>query len=57
MAEPQTYQDVQDIEDRFVAASDAERLRMLADGEAPASDKVVYIALQAIARTMRGEPL
>lgn len=57
MNEPQTYRDVQGLEEKFIDAGDAVRLEMLASGEAPATDRLIYLALQAIARTLRGEPL
>lgn len=57
MTEPETYADIQALEEKFIDAGDAERLRMLASGEAPASDRLLYLALQALARTARGEPL
>lgn len=57
MIECETYQDIADLEEKFIDAGDAERLRMLAVGEAPATDRVIVIALQALARTARAEPL
>lgn len=44
-------------EEQFILAGDAERLQMLADGIAPATDRILYLALQSLARMVRGEPL
>lgn len=57
METDQTYQDLADREEKFIESGDAERLRMLATGEAPATDRLIYLALQSLARTARGEPL
>lgn len=55
--EPQTYADVQALEEAFINASDAERLRMLADGQFSPTDRIMPLAVQALARTALGEPL
>ena len=57
MSEPQTYQEVADLQELFIAAGDTERLRMLADGEVPASDRIVVVAVQTLARIALGQPL
>jgi hypothetical protein len=41
---------VQEREEEFIMASDLDRLKMLANGQAPATDRIVYLALQSLAR-------
>ena len=41
---------VQSREEAFIMASDLDRLKMLASGVAPATDRIVYLALQSLAR-------
>lgn len=41
---------VPEREEEFIMASDLDRLKMLANGQAPATDRIVYLALQSLAR-------
>jgi hypothetical protein len=41
---------VQEREEEFIMASDLDRLKMLASGQAPATDRIVFLALQSLAR-------
>jgi hypothetical protein len=41
---------VPEREEEFIMASDLDRLKMLARGQAPATDRLVYLALQSLAR-------
>lgn len=41
---------VQEREDAFIHASDIDRLKQLANGQSPATDRIVYLALQSLAR-------
>jgi len=52
-----TYADVQAQEEAFIEASDAERLRMLADGQFAPTDRIMPLAVQALARIALGRPL
>jgi|GEM_PF-3929810 len=55
MASLETYQDVEDAQNKFMAAGDDERLRMLAAEEVPLHDRVRDAAIQTLARAHRGE--
>jgi len=52
MTEPETYADVQALEEKFINASDLDRLSQLANGEAPATDRLRYLAGQTLARAV-----
>lgn len=42
--------DTQALEEKFINASDHDRLVMLANGEAPATDRLIYLGQQSLAR-------
>lgn len=48
---------VQEREDRFIHASDHDRLVMLANGEAPATDRLIYLGQQSLARALLNQQL
>lgn len=41
----------------FLGAPDSERLRSIADGQAPLTEDLLYVILQTLARGVIGEPL
>ena len=51
------FADMQERELQFIEASDDERLRLLSIGQAPATDRMIYLALQALARVILAQPL
>ena len=53
MASLETYQDVEDAQNKFMAAGDDERLRMLAADEVPIDEAVSMATLQTMARVLR----
>lgn len=52
-----TYADVQALEEKFIESSDVARAEMLANGEAPATDRLIYLGQQSLARIALGRPL
>jgi len=52
-----TYADVQALEEKFINAGDVARAEMLASGEAPATDRLIYLGQQSLARIALGRPL
>lgn len=55
--ETDTYQEVADMEERFINAGDMERAEMLADGLFSPSNRVMALADQSLARIALGRPL
>lgn len=55
--EPQTYADVQALEEAFINAGDMERAEMLADGKFSPTDRIMPLADQSLARIVLGRPL
>jgi hypothetical protein len=52
-----TYADVQALEEKFIESSDHDRLVMLANGEAPATDRLIYLGQQSLARALLNQQL
>lgn len=52
-----TYADVQELEEKFINASDMERAEMLADGRFSPTDRIMPLASQSLARIALGRPL
>lgn len=57
MGEVTETSDRQEREEKFIAASDIDRLSMLASGQAPATDRIVYLAQQTLARAILNDKL
>ena len=57
MDEIDTYSDVQALEEKFIESSDHDRLVMLANGEAPATDRLRYLSDQTLARAVLNKML
>jgi hypothetical protein len=52
-----TLSDLHEREEAFINASDRDRLTMLANGQAPATDRVMFLADQTLARAILNQKL